>query len=110
MDLTIGVAYKEDVAKVMQVLKELAAANPLVLDEPTPLIMFDTFGDSSLNFRFGLWFEKSNFLKLRNSIMQEIKARFDAEGIEIPFPHITLYSGSQTAPFPVEQRGASTSS
>jgi small-conductance mechanosensitive channel len=110
MDLTIGVAYKEDVAKVMQVLKELAAANPLVLDEPTPLIMFDTFGDSSLNFRFGLWFEKSNFLKLRNSIMQEIKARFDAEGIEIPFPHITLYSGSQTAPFPIEQRGASTSS
>jgi small-conductance mechanosensitive channel len=110
MDLTIGVAYKEDVGKVMEVLKDLAAANPYVLDEPTPLILFDAFGESSLNFRFGLWFEKSNFLKLRNSIMQDIKVRFDAEGIEIPFPHITLYSGSQTAPFPVEQRGASTSS
>ena len=40
------------------------------------------------------------FSKLRNSIMPEIKARFDAEGIEIPYPHITLARGlaSETVP------------
>jgi small-conductance mechanosensitive channel len=101
MDLDIGVAYKEDVGRIMEILKELAAANPFVLDDPQPLILFNDFGESALKFRFGLWFEKSNFLKLRNSIMREIKERFDREGIEIPFPHITLYSGSATSPFPV---------
>lgn len=102
MDLDIGVAYREDVGKVMEVLKDLALKNPFVLDDPAPLILFNQFGDSALQFRFGLWFEKSNFLVLRNSIMKEIKERFDEEGIEIPFPHITLYSGSKTDPFPVQ--------
>ena len=102
MDLTIGVAYREDVARVMKILKDLATANPLALDDPEPLILFNDFGESALQFRFGLWFEKSNFLKLRNSILQEIKERFDREGIEIPFPHITLYSGSESEPFPVK--------
>jgi small-conductance mechanosensitive channel len=102
MDLNIGVAYKEDVGKVMEVLKDLALKNPYVLDDPLPLILFNEFGDSALQFRFGLWFEKSNFLVLRNSIMREIKERFDEEGIEIPFPHMTLYSGSATGPFPVQ--------
>jgi small-conductance mechanosensitive channel len=102
MDLDIGVAYREDVARVMEILKDLASKNPFVLDDPAPLILFNNFGDSALQFRFGLWFEKSNFLVLRNSIMREIKERFDEEGIEIPFPHVTLYSGSKTDPFPVQ--------
>ena len=102
MDLDIGVAYKEDVRRVMEVLRELAAANPYALDDPEPLILFDRFGDSALQFRFGLWFEKSNYLALRNSILTELKERFDKEGIEIPFPHVTLYSGSATEAFPLE--------
>ena len=35
------------------------------------------------------------------TVMQEIKERFDAEGIEIPFPHVSLYAGAATGPFPV---------
>lgn len=101
MDLNIGVAYKEDIKHVMAVLRDLADKNPFSLDEPEPLILFLDFGDSSLNFLFGLWFEKTNFLKLKNTIMAEIKERFDAEGIEIPFPHRSLYTGSVTDPFPI---------
>lgn len=107
MDMNIGVAYKEDVGKVFGILQELARENPYALDDPEPLILFNTFGESALEFRYGLWFERSNFLKLRNSIMREIKERFDAEGIEIPFPHVTLYTGSATKPFPVEIDGKS---
>jgi small-conductance mechanosensitive channel len=107
MDLDIGVAYKEDIGRVMEILRELAAGNPFALDDPEPLVLFNNFGDSALQVRFGLWFEKSNYLNLRNSIMKEIKERFDREGIEIPFPHMTLYAGSTTQPFPVENRGDS---
>ncbi len=101
MDINIGVAYKEDVGRVRQVLMELAAANPHCLDEPEPLVIFTNFGDSALEFLFAIWFEKNDYLVLKNSMMQQIKERFDAEGIEIPFPHTTVYTGVATEPFPV---------
>ena len=101
LDVDVGVAYKEDVDHVTRVLKEVADANPFSLDEPPPLVLFKGFGDSALEFLFGVWFQKTDMLSLRNSIMRDIKARFDAEGIEIPFPHRTLYVGSATDPFPV---------
>lgn len=102
VDVNIGVAYREDPQRVMQVLREVADANPFCLDEPEPLVLFKDFGASSLDFLLGVWVEKTQFLKLKNSIMVDIKARFDAEGIEIPFPHLTLYTGSETTPFPVQ--------
>lgn len=102
MDINVGVAYKEDVAKVARVLREVVDANPNSLNEPEPLILFKDFGASSLDFLVGIWFEKTKFLDLKNSIMREIKERFDAEGIEIAFPHLTVYAGSDTPPFPVQ--------
>jgi small-conductance mechanosensitive channel len=101
MDIDIHVAYKEDVDHVVRVLTEIADQNPYALDEPAPLILFKGFGDSALEFLLGVWFEKTDTLTLRNSIMKEIKSRFDREGIEIPFPHRTLCVSANSAPFPV---------
>lgn len=101
LDLQLGVAYKEDIAKVRETLSGVADANPLCLEEPAPLFIFQGFGDSALNMQFSVWAKRENFLELRNTIHQEIKAAFDASGIEIPFPHRTLYAGAVTEPFPV---------
>ncbi|MFT5123004.1 MAG: small-conductance mechanosensitive channel [Kiritimatiellia bacterium] len=100
-DISLGVAYKEDVSEVIKLLKSVADKNPYSLDEPEPVILFTGFGESSLNLLVGIWFSKDDFIMLRNSINHEIKEAFDAAGIEIPFPHRTLFVGSNTAPFPV---------
>jgi len=100
-DLLVGVAYKEDTERVRDVLMAVADANPLCLDEPEPRFLFLGFGDSSLNLQFSVWGAREDFLVLRTSIQMEVKAAFDAAGIEIPFPHRTLYTGSITEPFPV---------
>ena len=105
LDLTIGVAYKEDVRRVQTILKDVAAHNPYCLDEPEPFVMFTNFGDSALEFFLGVWAVKTDFFTLKNTIMQEIKERFDAEGIEIPFPHRTFYTGAETPPLPVRLVG-----
>jgi len=101
VDINIGVAYKENVSHVKTVLMDIAKRNPLCLNEPEPMIIFTGFGNSSLDFLFLVWAVKEDWLKLKNSIMKEIKNRFDEEDIEIPFPHISLYSGSASKPFPV---------
>ena len=63
--------------------------------------MFRGFGDSALTIQFSVWVLKENYLVLMNSIREEIKQAFDAAGVEIPFPHRSLYAGSMTDPFPV---------
>ncbi|MCC5852839.1 MAG: mechanosensitive ion channel family protein [Alkalimonas sp.] len=100
-DLQIGVAYKESIKQVRELLLAVADANPLCLDEPAPLFVFNGFGDSSLNIQFSVWTKRENFRDLRNSLQEEVKNAFDAAGIEIPFPHRSLYTGSESAPFPI---------
>ena len=100
-DMLIGVAYHENIARVREVLKAVADRNPKCLDNPEPLFIFTGFGDSALTIQFSVWARRENFLELRNSLQEEVKLAFDEAGIEIPFPHRTLYAGSQSEPFPV---------
>ena len=113
-DLMLGVAYKEDIDTVREILFDIAGLNPLCLEEPKPLFIFTGFGSSSLDIQFSVWAKRENFLEMRNTLQLEIKKVFDDKGIEIPFPHMSLYAGSATAPFPVSiverQGGASTPS
>ena len=101
LDVQLGVAYKEDTAKVRRILFDVADRNPICLDEPNPLFIYKGYGDSALEIQFSVWAKRQNFLLLRNSIQEEIKKAFDENGIEIPFPHRSLYTGSVTEPFPI---------
>lgn len=101
LDVMVGVAYKEDIARVRKILLDIAYKNPLCLQEPEPLVIFSGFGSSSIDLQFSVWAARADWLKLKNTIQEEIKARFDAEGIEIPFPHLSIYRGSATEPFPI---------
>ncbi len=101
LDLNVGVAYKEDVARVRKILLAVVERNPRALMEPPAAVFFDGYGDSALELRLAVWATRENFINLKNSLLEQIKARFDDEGIEIPFPHRTLYTGVVTEPFPV---------
>lgn len=101
VDLNVGVAYKEDVERVREVLLDVVTVNPRALMEPEPMVFFDGYGDSALMLRLAVWATRDNFIVLKNSLLEEIKDRFDEEGIEIPFPHRTIYTGLATEPFPV---------
>jgi len=101
LDVQLSVAYKEDTEKVRRILFDVADRNPICLDEPRPLFIYRGYGDSGLELQFSVWAKRQNFLLLRNSIQEEIKKAFDENGIEIPFPHRSLYTGSVTEPFPI---------
>jgi len=105
MDFNISVAYKENLKTVHELLIDIADKNPDCLEEPAPLILFTDFGDSGISILFGIWFEKTNYIKVKNTVFTEIHQRFKEEDIEIPFPHVSLYTGSETAPLPVTLSG-----
>ena len=101
-DLKLGVAYKEDLARVEEVLRAVAAANPLCLVDPEPQLIILGFGSSSVDLQFSAWAQREKWLEMRNALHREVKRAFEREGIEIPFPHLSLYAGSATAPHPVQ--------
>lgn len=97
LDIKFSVAYQTDVTRLRRVLLEVAASNPHCLDEPEPLIVFTDFGDSGLQFLFGVWFHKPDYLELKNSLMQQIKESFEAEGILFAYPARVLYPAALPA-------------
>ncbi len=104
-DLVVGIAYRTNIEHARQVLLDVARDNPLCLDEPEPLIILQGFNASSIDIMFAIWSTRENFLALRNSMQEEVKTAFDRAGIEIPFPHMTFYTGADCAPLPIKLVG-----
>lgn len=89
----VGVSYKEDPEKVRSILVEVAKANKGVLNTPEPDVLFDSYGDNSINFTLRVWSsEYSNRPKvLKSQLYYVIFEKFNENGIEIPFPQRDLH-------------------
>jgi small-conductance mechanosensitive channel len=101
VDMKVGVSYVEDLEKVREILLDLVEENPLGLEQPAPQIYLEGFGDSSVNLQYSVWARSENFVALKNSLMEDVKRAFDAEGIEIPFPQRSLSPSKGAGPIPV---------
>ncbi|MFH5833960.1 mechanosensitive ion channel family protein [Halalkalibaculum sp. DA384] len=104
-DALVSVAYKEDIGEVREVLMQVAEKNEYTLSEPEPQVIFNAFGASSIDLQLRVWGQSSEFLLLKNSIHEEVKRHLDEANIEIPFPHVSLYSGEATGAIPIEIKG-----
>ncbi len=102
LDLTVGIAYAEDVERVEVLLLDLARRNPVCLEEPKPFVLVTGFGPSSVDLQFSFWVEKDQVREGRSAMMVDVKKALDREGIEIPFPHTSVYAGSHSDPFRVQ--------
>ncbi|WP_226390537.1 mechanosensitive ion channel family protein [Penaeicola halotolerans] len=89
----VGTAYNSNPTHVKRILIEVAMQNEGVLKEPAPDVLFDEFGDNSLNFILRVWsIEYINKpAVLKSQLYYEIFKAFTAEGIEIPFPQRDIY-------------------
>ena len=88
LNFPVGVSYKEDPEVIRRVLIEVADQNPGVLKEPRPDVLFDEYGDSSLDFILRIWTsEYSDKPKvLKSQLYYEIFKKFKENNIEIPYP------------------------
>jgi small conductance mechanosensitive channel len=102
--LDVGVAYKESVDRVIDVMREIGVEfhadpewRPLLLGEPEVLGV-DSFGDSAVVIRMIVQTLPQQQFPVGRELRRRIKNRFDAENIEIPFPHVTVYWGEGQQP------------
>jgi small conductance mechanosensitive channel len=86
VDMTFGIGYADDIPKAEKVLTEIVAAHEKVLDDPAPMVKLHNLGDSSVDFIVRPWVSTDDYWDVYWDITREVKIRFDAEGISIPFP------------------------
>lgn len=90
--ISVGVAYGSDTSLVKDLLLSCASANDKVKKSPNPTVIFEDFGDSSLN--FSLYFYSDNLCyieKTKSDIRFEIDRQFRKNKVSIPFPQRDLW-------------------
>ncbi len=91
IDLIIGCSYEDDIDKVRSVLEDILKKEKRVLKDPKPQIAVTELADSSVNFIFRPWVKRVDYLPVYYSLLEEVKKRFDKEGISIPYPQSDVH-------------------
>ena len=96
--VNVGVAYGTDANRVLEVIHRVATEHPVVLEDPPPLVTFESFGDSSLNFVLRAYLPNlDNRLLTISELHTTIHNDLARAGIEIPFPQRDLHVRSLPA-------------
>jgi small conductance mechanosensitive channel len=86
VDLSVGVAYDSDLSHVKKVLNDIISQDERVLADPPPQVVVAELADSSVNLVVRVWTKSGDYWAVKCDMTETIKNRFDAEGINIPFP------------------------
>ncbi len=86
VDIIASCGYEDDIDKVKDILQDILNQDERILEEPEPRIAVSELADNSINFIVRPWVKSSDVLNVKYSILEQIKKRFDAEGISIPYP------------------------
>jgi small conductance mechanosensitive channel len=86
VDLVFSIGYHDDIQLAIRVLGEAVAEHPLTLEEPAPTIAVTALADSAIQILCGAWTRSDNYWSVYRGLLADVKARFDAAGITIPYP------------------------
>lgn len=110
--MEVGVAYKEDTDHVTDVLRDVGADlhsdpdfGPHILDK-LEILGVDDFADSAVTIKIRMKTRPLKQWMIGRELRRRIKKAFDSEGIEIPFPHVSVYMGEVSNPFLTRQLSA----
>ena len=97
VDMTFSIGYGDSIEQAEAVLKSIVEAHPKVQKVPAPLIKLHVLGESLVDFIVRPWAKPEDYWDVYWDITREVKMRFDAEGISIPFPQrdVHIYQTSK---------------
>ncbi len=106
--MNIGVAYKEDTDRVVEVMREVGKDLQqdeqfgIKILEPIEIMGVDAFEESEVVIKARIKTYPIEQWSVGREYRRRLKKAFDQKGIEIPFPHRTLYMGESSPPFLVK--------
>lgn len=105
MNFTLTVPHSVDLDQVREILVGIANENVLCLQEPEPIILFGDFLEMGCSILFGVWFQKSDYVPVKNSVFMEIHTRLTNAGIPLAIPKRSLVGEEPGEPIQVRMVG-----
>ena len=93
LKFVFGIDYEDDVERASEIIVEEAEKNDAILEDPAPSVRLTELADSYVGLQSRIWIDdpsRADFVKTRADYVKAVKARFDEEGISIPFPQRTV--------------------
>ncbi|SDM57380.1 Small-conductance mechanosensitive channel [Halogranum gelatinilyticum] len=91
-----GIGYDDDIEQAKDAILQEANDHEEILADPAPDIRVTELGDSAVGLQTRFWIDepsRGDFVRVRSDLVQAVKERFDAEGIDMPYPHTQLTGG-----------------
>lgn len=85
-DMVFGIGYGDDIRRAKEIIQEILEAEERIVDDPAPSVLMGELGDSSVNLIARPWISYREHPVVKSAVTEQVKLRFDAEGISIPFP------------------------
>jgi len=86
IDMVFGIGYDDDLLQAKRILHDILAADEGVLNDPAPTVAVMELADSSVNFAVRPFVKSADYWSVYFRVTEQVKLRFDAEGVSIPFP------------------------
>jgi small conductance mechanosensitive channel len=95
--LVFGIHYNADLLKAKNVLWEIIAEDPRILESPAPRVFVLNLADSAVELAARPWVRNTNYWRTRCDLIEKVKLRFDQEGITIAFPQRDVHLHREVA-------------
>lgn len=86
INLTVGIDYDDDIDKAQKIALDVIKSDKRILGHPEPIVPVGALNNSSVDLILRCWVPNAEYWNVLFALQKNIKLRFDAEGITIPFP------------------------
>jgi small conductance mechanosensitive channel len=91
IELVIGIGYSDDIDKARAIAMEVMQSDSRIFNDPVPTVLVYELAESSVNLGIRCHVGNANYFVTRCELTEQIKKRFDTDGISIPFPQRDLH-------------------
>jgi small conductance mechanosensitive channel len=91
VDMVFGISYEDDIDQAREAIRAVLAQESLILETPETVIAVSELADSSVNLIVRPWVKTEDYWNVYRSLLEQVKKRFDKEGISMPFPQRTVH-------------------
>ncbi len=92
VDLTFTAAYNNDIDTVERVLSDVCLSHPLVYKDPEPFARLSAHKDCALEYTVRAWCKAEDYWTVYFDLLKNVKTAFDKNGINIPYPQLTVHT------------------